>query len=192
MTVVERIAAVLAAQPGLTARDLVLVLKSEGLDLKKSEVNHYLYSGRDMFRREGDPPKWYLGTTAHTHQGPHSSAANGADGKFVTVKRGPQFDIATEDLPDAPFFRVDQRGGRKILCLNRSHQFYTSYDSVAEESARALINAILIAYGDSELDATGERAMWFQLVRDLWSQRCHWALQQILNYSTSDQPTGSI
>src|SRR6516225_4682577 len=99
MTVIERVGTVLAAQPGLTARDLVLVLKGEGFDVKKSEVNHYLYSGRDMFRREGDPPKWYLGTNVHTHQGPHSSAANGRGDKLVTVKRGPQFDVATEDLP---------------------------------------------------------------------------------------------
>ena len=192
MTVLERLSAVLAAKPGLTARDLVLVLQSEGLDLKKSEVNHYLYLGRDMFRREGDPPKWYLGTAVYTYQGRHRSAANGAGSKFITVKRGPQFDIATEDLPGAPFFRVDQRGGCKILCLNRSHQFYTSYDSVAEESGRALIHAILVAYGDSELDATGEHAMWFQLVRDLWSHRCARALHQITNDATTDQSAGSI
>ena len=187
MTVIERIGAVLAAQPGLTAQDLVLVLKSEGLDVKKSEVNHYLYSGRDMFQREGSPPKWYLGTTIRTHQDPQSSAANGSGGKFVTVKRGPQFDTATEDLPGAPFFRVDQRGGRKVLCLNRSHQFYTSYDTIAEESARTLIDAILVAYGDSGLDASGECAIWFHLVRDLWSQRCHRALLQITNDGTIDQ-----
>ena len=192
MTVLERLAAVLAAKPGLTARDLVLVLQSEGLDLKKSEVNHYLYLGRDMFRREGDPPKWYLSTAVYPYQGRHRSAVNGAGGKFITVKRGPQFDIATEDLPGAPFFRVDQRGGRKILCLNRSHQFYRSYDSIAEESGRALIDAILVAYGDSELDATGEHAMWFQLVRDLWSHRCARALQQITNDATTDQSAGSI
>ena len=192
MTVIERLEAILAAHPGLTARDLVLVLKGEGVDLKRSEVNHYLYLGRDLFRREGDPPKWYLGTAVYIYQGRHSSAANGAGSKFITVKRGPQFDIATEDLPGAPFFRVDQRGGRKILCLNRSHQFYTSYDSVVEESGRTLIHAILVAYGDSELDATGEHAMWFQLVRDFWSHRCARALQQITDDATTDQSAGSI
>ena len=192
MTVLERLAAVLAVKPGLTARDLVLVLQSEGLDLKKSEVNHYLDLGRDMFRREGDPPKWYLGAAVYAYQGRHRSAANGAGSKLITVKRGPQLDIATEDLPGAPFFRVDQRGACKILCLNRSHQFYAVYESVAGESGRALINAILVAYGDSELDATGEHAMWFQFVRDLWSHRCAWALQQITNDATTDQSAGSI
>jgi hypothetical protein len=207
VTVLERLAAVLAVKPGLTARDLVLVLQSEGLDLKKSEVNHYLDLGRDMFRREGDPPKWYLGTavstyqghhrsavngTGGTYQGRHRSAVNGADGNFITVKRGPQFYIETEDLPGAPFFRVDQRGGCKILCLNRSHQFYTFYDSVADESGHALIHVILVAYGDSELDATGEHAMWSQLVRDLWSHRCARVLDQITNDGATDQKDGSI
>jgi hypothetical protein len=192
VTVIERLAAVLAAKPGLTARDLVLVLQSEGIDLKKSEMNHYLYLGRDMFRREGDPPKWYLGTAVYAYQDRHRSAKNGADGEFITVKRGSQFDIVTEDLPGAPFFRVDQRGGCKILCLNRSHQFYRSYDRVAEESGRALIHAILVAYGDSELDATDEHAMWFQLVRDLWSHRCARVLHQIKNDASTDQSDGSI
>jgi hypothetical protein len=193
VTVIERLEAILAARPGLTARDLVLVLKSEGLDLKKSEVNHYLYLGRDLFQWEGYPPKWYLGTAVCNYQGRHRSAANGTDDKFIAVKRGSQFDVATEDLPGAPFFRVDQRGGRKILCLNRSHQFYTSYDNVAEESGRTLIHAILVAYGDSELDATGEHAMWFQLVRDLWSHRCAQVLQQITNDDAiTDQSAGSI
>ena len=207
MTVIERLAAVLAAKPGLTARDLVLVIQSEGLDLKKSEVNHYLYLGRDMFRREGDPPKWYLGTAVYTYQGHHRSAVNGAggthqtrhrsavngsDGNFITVKQGPEFYIETEDLPGAPFFRVDQRGGCKILCLNYSHQFYMSYESVTEESGRALIHAILVAYGDSELDATGEHEMWFQLVRDLWSHRCARVLDQITNDGTTDQSDRSI
>ena len=80
MTVIERPEATLAAHPGLTARDLVLVLKSEGLDLKKSEVNHYLYLGRDLFRREGYPPNWYLGTAVRNHHGRHHSAANGTEG----------------------------------------------------------------------------------------------------------------
>ena len=191
MTVLERLAAVLAAKPGLTARDLVPVLQSEGLDHKKSDVNHYLYLGRDLFRREGDPPKWYLGTAVYPYQGRPRSATNGADGKFITVKRGPRFDVAIEDLPGAHFFRTDQCGGRKILCLSLSHQFYRSYDSIAEESGRVLIRAIFVAYGDSEFDATGEHAMWFQLVRDWWSHRCARALQQITKDATTDQSAGS-
>jgi hypothetical protein len=192
VAVTERLAAALAAEPGLTARALVLALQNEGLDLKKSEVNHYLYLRRDLFRREGNPPKWYLGTAVYTYQGPHRSTANGAGTKFIAVKRGPQFDFATEDLPGVPFFRVDQCGGRKILCLNRSHQFYSSYDSVVEESGRTLIHAILVANGDSELDASSEHAMWFQLVRDLWSHQCARALQQITDGATTDESAGSI
>lgn len=186
MTLIEQIEAILATHPGLTARDLVTALESEGLLVTRSEVNHYLYSRRELFRREGHPPKWYLGTALRAHQD-LPLAANRPGERFATVKQGPQFDTAIEDLPGAPFFRVDQCGGRKTLCLNRCHQFYLLYDSVAEEAARALIDTILVAYGDSELDATGERAVWFQLVRDLWSQRCHRALGQMTNDVTIDQ-----
>jgi hypothetical protein len=187
VTVIEQLEAVVVAHPGLTVRDLVLVLKREGLDLTKSEVNHYLYLGHDLFRHEGNPPKWYLGPAVFNYEGRHRSVVNGADSKFVTVRQGPQFDVATEDLPGAPFFRVDQQGGRKTLCLNRSHQFYESYDSIVEETGRTVIQALLVAYGDSELDATGERAIWFQLVRDLWSHRYARAL-----YTSANQSVASI
>jgi hypothetical protein len=51
---------VLKRRPWLTAREIAVELKKEGLsDASRQAVNHHLYQARALFRADGSmPPRW--------------------------------------------------------------------------------------------------------------------------------------
>lgn len=78
------------------------------------------------------------------------------------------------DLPGAPFFRVEQRGGMKVLEVNRSHRFYSDLyaDPAATRAFRAGLEVLLFSIGACELDAAGnaDKRTFYAVERAAWSE----------------------
>ena len=83
-------------------------------------------------------------------------------------------------MPGAPFYRMDQIGGMKVLYLNRAHNFYKDmYAEIAAQAAdnpsvlrlRSALEVLLFVLGDCELDANDERQVFYANERYEWSRR---------------------
>jgi hypothetical protein len=91
------------------------------------------------------------------------------------------YKVVLEDLPGAPFYRVEQRGGQKVLLINRAHRFYGDI-YVAHDSTphlRATLEVLLFVIGDCELDASDDGQVFYQLERGEWSKRLTVALDRL-------------
>jgi hypothetical protein len=86
-----------------------------------------------------------------------------------------------ENGSGAPFFRVQQLSGQRVLWLNRSHRFFREVYAHPESTARvrAGVEVLLFAIGSAELDAQGERAVFYETERNLWSTTLNAALSQL-------------
>jgi hypothetical protein len=92
--------------------------------------------------------------------------------------QGAPYKLKTEAMPGAPFFRMMQMGGQKVLYLNKAHRFYTDVyaGTNSNPAVRAALEVLLFVIGDSELDSSGDRQLFYQTERAEWSTRLNVAL----------------
>lgn len=88
------------------------------------------------------------------------------------------YKVEDESMPGAPFFRVEPRGGQKVLYLNTAHTFYQKVYAGPESTPRlrAALEVLLFVIGAAELDADGEKKTFYEIERGVWSQDLHAAL----------------
>jgi hypothetical protein len=95
--------------------------------------------------------------------------------------QGFPYKVRFETLPGAPFFRVAQMGGQKVLYLNTDHRFYTDIYAgpASDPGVRASMEVLLFVIGESELDSSGERRLFYQTERAEWSSRLNVVLDRL-------------
>jgi Histidine kinase-, DNA gyrase B-, and HSP90-like ATPase len=94
--------------------------------------------------------------------------------ELVAKQEGNEFAVETEDLPGAPFFRTEQRGGQKVLLLNVAHRFYMDLYMGAGTSPRlrAGLEVLLWTLGIAEVEADpdSDRRRFYERERgSVWS-----------------------
>jgi hypothetical protein len=109
--------------------------------------------------------------------------------------QGHPYKVITEQSPGAPFFRVEQIGGQKVLYLNTAHRFYTDVYSVdgATPQLRASLEVLLFVIGDCELDAKDDIQTFYKAERAEWSHRLNIVLDRLEQFvaaaaKTQDEP----
>lgn len=95
---------------------------------------------------------------------------------------GRPYKVRLESLPGAPFFRVVQIGGQKVLYLNSAHRFVKEVYMAPEASPRlrASLELLLWTLGIAELQSTADRQRFYEGERAFWSQRLN-VLLSLLN-----------
>jgi hypothetical protein len=95
--------------------------------------------------------------------------------------QGHPYKLGHENVPGAPFFRVDQLGGSTILLLNTAHRFYTELYMGADTSRamRAAIEVLLFSIGDCINGAPEQVRAMYDLELVEWSKRLDYALLQL-------------
>jgi hypothetical protein len=94
--------------------------------------------------------------------------------------------VEFESMPGAPFFRVEQIGGMKVLNINRAHRFYTDVyaGNGGNRHVRSALEILLFVIGDCELDAQGnpDRKTFYAVERQEWSQLLSAALEMFSRF----------
>ena len=108
--------------------------------------------------------------------------------------QGRPYVVREEEMPGAPFYRMDQIGGMKVLYLNRAHNFYKDmYAEIAAQASdnpsalrlRSALEVLLFVLGDCELDANDERQVFYANERYEWSRRLETTLT-VLQRTSAD------
>jgi hypothetical protein len=91
------------------------------------------------------------------------------------------YKVEIESLPGAPFFRVAQIGGQKVLYLNASHRFYTDVYAGPDSGPRlrSALEILLFVIGECELDSTEDRKRFYETERAEWSKVLNTALDML-------------
>ncbi len=91
------------------------------------------------------------------------------------------FRVRQEKLPGAPFYRVQQLGGQRVLFLNTAHRFYVDVYAGPDSTprSRAALEILLFAIGATELDASDERQAFYEMEKGAWSDRLTAALRAL-------------
>jgi hypothetical protein len=97
--------------------------------------------------------------------------------------------VNSESMVGAPFFRVDQIGGQKVLYLNTAHRFYKDVYAGPDSSPRmrAGLEVVLFAIGSGELNAEGDLLTFYETERGRWSSRLNTALTQLANIDSPSE-----
>ncbi len=95
--------------------------------------------------------------------------------------QGHPFKVVFESLPGAPFYRIEQLGGQKVLHLNQDHRFFTNLYAGPESTPylRSALEVTLFVIGDCELESEEDRRQFYEVERALWSLRLSVALNQL-------------
>jgi hypothetical protein len=101
------------------------------------------------------------------------------EAKLEEEARNRPYKVEFESVPEGPFFRVWQLGGQKILYLNTKHRFFTDVYSGPESTPRlrASLELLLFVIGECELDALGDRNLFYRTERSEWSKQLTIALE---------------
>ena len=91
------------------------------------------------------------------------------------------FRVRQETMPGAPFYRVQQIGGQRLLWLNTAHRFFNDIYAGPDTTnrSRAALEILLFAIGATELGANDERQMFYEMERGAWSERLSAALRAL-------------
>ena len=91
------------------------------------------------------------------------------------------YKVEREDLPGAPFYRVQRRGGQIVLLINEGHRFYSDVYVAFEATPRlrAALEVLLFVMGECELDATDDRQQFYETERAEWSRILNTALDRL-------------
>jgi len=94
---------------------------------------------------------------------------------------GRDFLVKIESVPGGNFFRADFLGTVKVLYINRAHRFYQDvYDGPkSSPEVRAALEVLLLAIGDSILDAPEETARVYKVELPQWSLKVDLALERL-------------
>lgn len=104
--------------------------------------------------------------------------------------QGHPYKVDTESIPGGiPFFRVEQRGAQTLLYLNTSHRFFTDVYAGpgSNPRMRAALEVLLFVIGESELDATDDRRLFYQTERVAWSNDLNVALNRLDQVSSVEE-----
>jgi hypothetical protein len=93
--------------------------------------------------------------------------------------------LEEEDMPGAPFYRVEQFGGQKKLFLNKGHRFYKDIYMSPDSTPRLRygLEVLLFVMGDCELSAEGDRKLFYQTERQEWSKWLNIALDRLSKWN---------
>lgn len=94
---------------------------------------------------------------------------------------GRKFKIELENLPGGQFMRCEMLSATKVLYINRNHRFYQDiYDGPkSSPEVRAALEVLLLAIGDSILDAAPETARMYRVELPTWSAKIDLALERL-------------
>ncbi len=89
--------------------------------------------------------------------------------------------MAFDNAPGAPFFRVEQLGGTKVLFINKASRFFQEVHSGPKSTpdVRAALELLLFAIGDRMLDTKDTQRDWYQFEVGEWSRKLEFALGQL-------------
>lgn len=91
------------------------------------------------------------------------------------------YKVAFDNLPGAPFFRIEQIGGAKVLFINKSSRFFKEVHSGPKSTpdVRAALETLLFSIGDRILDTKDTQRDWYQFEIGEWSRKMEFALGQL-------------
>lgn len=93
------------------------------------------------------------------------------------------YKVTFANHPGAPFYRVEQIGGQRLLEINQAHSFFSQVYAAAgaDRFIRAGLEVLLFSIGEAELDAIGnnDKYTFYAVEKQSWSQRLSVALESL-------------
>jgi hypothetical protein len=98
--------------------------------------------------------------------------------QIIAEQRKRPFAVGFEGLEGAPFYRTEQYGVQVRIWINRAHRFYQDFYSQFGDDPRSqtIIELLLFVLGECELEARGDRSLFYRSERAEWSKRLDIAL----------------
>lgn len=108
--------------------------------------------------------------------------------EFEITRKGTEYEVRDENAPHAPFFRAEMEGMTKVVYLNKAHRFYSELYMGPETSPRLrnALEILILALGDSVLDASDEAQRLYMVESVTWSQKIELALDSLSHRQNSD------
>lgn len=97
------------------------------------------------------------------------------------------YKVRTESNEGAPFYRLAQVGGQKVLYINTAHRFYLDLYAhrLSSPHVRYALETLLFVLGTCEVQSTDERHLFYQTERNEWSRRLTAALTKLEGLNTT-------
>ena len=113
--------------------------------------------------------------------------------KEVSFEFSGRFKISQEDIPNGPFFRVEDIGGCLTIMLNRDHLFYKNvyHGKDSTPKMRQALDLLLFTIGDTWENQSDDARMFYQSQVNEWSQYLNMQYEKLATTSgfeeTEDQ-----
>lgn len=101
--------------------------------------------------------------------------------RLVAETTARPFRVEERSNPGGPFYSIEQRGSQKVLIINTAHRFFTDVYAADDATPRlqSALEVVLFVIGDSELDASGDRELFYKTERAHWSMHLETVLARL-------------
>ena len=162
--------------------------------MKESEKFRRTRAGGTSAEREAkarEQFEQYVKQKAKEQKRPEETVRNEA--KEEEAKHPYKVEFASH--PNAPFYRVTQRGAMKVLEINMAHRFYNDLyaSAAANRFLRAGLEVLLFSMGEAELDALGnqDKTSFYHVEKIAWSERLEVALDVLHRFGHDEDVVDS-
>jgi hypothetical protein len=166
----------------------------EGMDKEKRPSEHAMEEVQKLLTRRPAETTEQKQKNEENLEREAKEKAKKAGIPVETVKReleldaqGRPFRVEFVNHPGAPFYRVEQVGGQKVLFINRAHRFYSeiyaSHGSLRH--SRYGLEILLFVFGDCELRASPEVQAVYESERTEWSKYLNLALDRLSQWENA-------
>src|SRR5690606_12727719 len=112
-----------------------------------------------------------------------------AQAKEILVEKAKEqpYKVRHEDNEGAPFYRLAQVGGQKVLYINRAHRFYRDLYAhrLSSPHVRYALETLLFVLGTCEIQSKEDLHLFYQSERNEWSRRLTAALTKLDGLNTT-------
>lgn len=105
-----------------------------------------------------------------------------AEERILAEINAKKYNVRTENVAGAPFYRPERLGSQIVLWLNQDHRFYTQVYARPDvtPATRAALEVTLFSIVECELGAVNEeQVQFYNMMRRAWSENLDDALSQL-------------
>lgn len=140
----------------------------------------------DTFVPKPAPTRAAKGKTRLTEEASKRAEAAGVPTEEVLPKveaeAAQRYKLVVQTMPaSAAFYEPEQFGGQTRVLLNENHAFYTRiYSGIATTpEVQQALELLLLTLAEAELNSDGERKLFYEAERSVWSQRLNISIDRL-------------
>lgn len=153
--------------------------KEEKRDSEQIMSDAEKYDKQDIPKEKQEQAEEKLRTDAEEKAKAENKDVETVVQSLETEAENKKFKVEYTELPGAPFYDVELWGQQTRIKINTAHRFYLDIYSQQDQRGKTALELLLFVLGKCEIEATGEKLLFYGNERYDWSRKLELRLKML-------------